>query len=1416
MAQERVDNLFASESWSAVYTAFTNISLKAYDFDTIREALLSYVAQTYPDKFNDFIASSEFVAILDIVAYLGHSLTFRNDMNTRENFLDTAERRESVLRMAKTLGYNKTRPINSRGFMKITSVKTDQVIYDNNGNSLANRKITWNDSNNAEWYDDFVTILNAALAQGSTVESPAASYTSMGIENYLHHINENPKSKSVKYSFTAPIASKQRNFEVVRAAFEDDTINEATPDIRKSMTIIGRNDSLGPASDRTGFFFYTKIGNLKYKDVSYTTQLSNRIEQILDTNISNTDVWVQRTDATGAVQNEVVKVDNDTRETAIYHSIKNGNGDIVSVHTLQDNKVELVFSDGIFGNAAYGSYRIWYRIADNETFRVNKDDVKDVSLTIPYIGKDSKEYRLFVTLKSTRDFTENFEGENYISVKRIAPRSYYAQDRMVNAQDYNVLPLSMGTNVVSKLKAVNTTHAGKSRFFEMDDVTGHHSNVHVTGADGSVYLDDDTIKLRLPYNRLNGDLDSFIRNDLSNAMKHPSFVNMYYDTYMFDPKYDARDLYIPWIRDTSNILRGIIDFEFEVGTPISEGDYIQIVDSFGEHPTWFRVVSYGIDQYVTLDSVPPETGTILRIVKSHRTKFNDAEVETIKNYVISSGYVEPFWIWYDSYNWMIWYEGIEDDIADPSLDEDFAAAELKMYIEYIPGFRRNDAEFVVTFDGKKVVFESSKEVKFYYSNGEIVVDQKTNLAKQDKLFINYYSGETTLSNIETSETQETLTIGSVQVSSPDYNTVDNTVTFDADFKCVGAAGNFEFINSRPEISQVSYRHILVSPDCIEYDVTPTEDTVIGTSPAYTISFDLDEASSYLVELDEISIDAGTVETLENVVAGEPVSAVGDSSSVADAISSTITVTYDFLKNSGFVGEPTAEYFVEAQTNKTFFWVDFNEMPVGMTLDSIGPNDYGSRADYLVTIDNTNPNNPVFEFTIPYDETKVDINSLDSDIYFKQLARSEVAFEYLTDPLAEGDIFIRDSEGNLIDPTLWTLIDLGGGSYKIVFWQTVTTLETIDIYRGIPGAEDFSQHILKVVCDFAFTSQTNVETQKYEVSETYIYDKFITDAGYIDDSKVKLLTLDSVGNPFGVLDIFRYSDQSAYIILETYYVDDIAYEKVSSTAISAQDNEYLPENALIWYNETTGTWFRKYVGEWTPITPVEISSSTHISYGNIEYRVVEGRSYVDDMFMSFRWDHYADADKRIDPSTSNIIDLYILTTDYVNAINTWIAGGYRTSMPTPPNNFELKKLMQPIIEKASISDHISFVPAKFKMLFGDVAEQQNQAIFKVIKREGTTYTDSEIKTQVSTKVNQYFGLSNWDFGDKFYFSELAAYLHTELSDMVASVVIAPKYATTDFKDLLSISCDPNEIFLGVTTSKDVKIVTNITTSELTGE
>jgi hypothetical protein len=143
-------------------------------------------------------------------------------------------------------------------------------------------------------------------------------------------------------------------------------------------------------------------------------------------------------------------------------------------------------------------------------------------------------------------------------------------------------------------------------------------------------------------------------------------------------------------------------------------------------------------------------------------------------------------------------------------------------------------------------------------------------------------------------------------------------------------------------------------------------------------------------------------------------------------------------------------------------------------------------------------------------------------------------------------------------------------------------------------------------------------------------------------------------------------------------------------------------------------------------------------------------------------------------------------------------------------------MNSIEPKSAIADHISYIPVTFKYLFGSFAKPENQAVFKVVKKSGTAYTDSEIKTAVSAKVNEYFDLDNWNFGDTFYFSELASYLHQQLGDYIASVIITPKFSTSGFTDLLSITSDPNEIFLSVTSSSDVKVISAISQTELQGE
>jgi valyl-tRNA synthetase len=80
--------------------------------------------------------------LIDLLAYMGESLAYRVDMNARDNFLDTAERRESILRLAKMISYTPSRNKPAEGKLKIRSVKTTQLITDHEGRNLQNKVIS--------------------------------------------------------------------------------------------------------------------------------------------------------------------------------------------------------------------------------------------------------------------------------------------------------------------------------------------------------------------------------------------------------------------------------------------------------------------------------------------------------------------------------------------------------------------------------------------------------------------------------------------------------------------------------------------------------------------------------------------------------------------------------------------------------------------------------------------------------------------------------------------------------------------------------------------------------------------------------------------------------------------------------------------------------------------------------------------------------------------------------------------------------------------------------------------------------------------------------------------------------------------------------------------------------------------------
>jgi hypothetical protein len=107
----------------------------------------------------------------------------------------------------------------------------------------------------------------------------------------------------------------------------------------------------------------------------------------------------------------------------------------------------------------------------------------------------------------------------------------------------------------------------------------------------------------------------------------------------------------------------------------------------------------------------------------------------------------------------------------------------------------------------------------------------------------------------------------------------------------------------------------------------------------------------------------------------------------------------------------------------------------------------------------------------------------------------------------------------------------------------------------------------------------------------------------------------------------------------------------------------------------------------------------------------------------------------------------------------------------------------------------------------------QATIKVIRAPNSTASESEIKSTVVANLNQYFDIAAWNFGDTFYFSELAAYIHRNMGSIVSSVVLVPVDPLKYFGDLYEIRSAPNEIFVNAAGVSSVEVITALTSTNL---
>ena len=717
-ATDRQNRLLVTEDWKKTYQSFRNAEFQSYDFENLRRVMVDYIRQNYPEDFNDYIESSEYLALLDVIAFLGQSVAFRVDLNARENFLELAERRESVLRLSRLISYNAKRTVAAKGLLKITSVQTTQNVIDSNGRNLSQQVINWNDSSNSSWYDQFIKVINAAMPTTQQFGNPSDKASIYGIPTERYTLSTTVVGNPV-YAFTKTVAGRLMTFEVTSTTFTgEDYIYEETPKENNKLSCVFRNDGRGYGSAGSGFFLNFTQGTLASSKFTVDQPRSNEIIDIGTANINDSDIWLYRLDKNGEETDSGLwtKVPSVEGNNIIYNSVNKNIKDIYSVITRANDAVSLSFSDGTFGNKPLGTFKVYYRTSNGISYVIHPRDIRNVSLKIPYLSNTGKSEELSITMSLATTVSNAEASETNASIKANAPATFYTQNRMITGEDYNICPLSASQQVL-KVKAVNRASSGISRYFDLVDPTGKFSSTNLFADDGIIYKDVFNASVKFSY-ITKTDIQGVIYNTLTSILKKSGLRNFYYLNY-------SNSTELSW----SGAWTGVVNTDQLPYMPV--GALLKFVNN--SETIWASVVKV-VGTNVTLNTAIPAGFILTQVIPRWRTSIDASVITTMIDLIFEN---KSFGLSYNpsTQAWQIVYESnlnltspfnllSQGDITNKHLDS-----------SWMISFTTDNEYYTIESRELRYIFESDKQIRFYFDSNDTIHDSLSSSIVRDKINI---------------------------------------------------------------------------------------------------------------------------------------------------------------------------------------------------------------------------------------------------------------------------------------------------------------------------------------------------------------------------------------------------------------------------------------------------------------------------------------------------------------------------------------------------------------------------------------------------------------------------------------------------------------------------------------------------------
>lgn len=744
--------LLVAEDWTKIYQSFRNADFQSYDFDTLRRTMINYLQETYPEEFNDYIDSSEYIALIDLIAYLGQNLSFRGDLNARENYLETAQRQDSILRLAQLISYNPRRNVPSNGLLKVTAIRTTENVIDANGVNLANQVIGWNDPTNVNWYQQYISILNSAMPGSAVFGRPYDQSTLNGIDTQQYKINNRGTDLPI-YSINKSINGTPMPFEITGATFSGQNyIYEEPPVPAGAFSFLFQNDNQGAGSANSGFFVYFRQGTMSSTVFDITAPVANEIVGINANGINNNDVWLWQLSANGSYDTLWTQVNALLGNNVIYNNIVNNIRSIYTVSSRANDQIDLNFADGNFGDLPKGNFRLFYRQSNGQTYTITPDQLSGINISIPYANKSGNISQLTMTLSLQYTVTNSSGPESNANIKTKAPQNYYLQNRMITGEDYNIAPLNAGNNVL-KVKSINRISSGISKYFELSDITGKYSSTDIFAHDGMLYKESKLPTFEFKFQSRN-QVFAALKNQLEPIVAANNFKNFYFENY---PRPSFTTLNYDWVSITKkpNQTTGYFQNVYNL-TPVQTGYFSNnnaayitagalIKFSYNGSTFWSKVIQVVGDGSnsgkgalndgtgpVILSGKIPNGAVPIEIIPAFVSVFSYALETQIVNLCTAQ---RNFGLSFDrlSRQWFIVVDSNLNTVSPFTLTYQGDVNNIQKDSSWLIWFQWTGSSYNVTYRLLEYIFESNKQTAFFVDYSNVNYDFTTDTVIRDQI-----------------------------------------------------------------------------------------------------------------------------------------------------------------------------------------------------------------------------------------------------------------------------------------------------------------------------------------------------------------------------------------------------------------------------------------------------------------------------------------------------------------------------------------------------------------------------------------------------------------------------------------------------------------------------------------------------------